>query len=148
MPHGQLEKAAQILARCKSAVASTGAGMSAESGIPTFRDPGGLWDVVDPMEVGTVAGLVRALDKNAAALVPVLRNILSSLEKSAPNAGHYALAKLEKMGVLAGVVTQNVDNLHAEAGSRRVVEVHGNAFRLRCLACGSVERKDRAALLA
>jgi len=139
----EIEEAARILARATCGSAFCGAGNSEESGIATFRDPGGLWDQVDPIEVGTAEGLINALDRNAEKLLPIFMGILDSFERADHNPGHKALADLEAMGLLRSVITQNVDNLHQEAGSIEVVEVHGNLFRMRCLSCHRVKHVER-----
>lgn len=139
-----LKQAAEYINEASSIVAFCGSGFSEESGISTFRDPGGLWDQLDPMEVGTAQGLIRTLETRSDLLRPIFLNILDSFLSAEPNGGHFALAELEKMGKLLGVITQNVDNLHQEAGGVSVVEMHGNLFRMRCLGCAStamVERK-------
>ncbi len=130
-----IERAAEILAEASNAVASSGAGVSAESNIATFRDPGGIWDRLNPAEVGTAEGLLHTLTHNAKALVPMFIELLDAFAAAEPNPGHIALSDLEKMGILHTVITQNIDNLHQEAGNTKVVEVHGNGFRLVCLAC-------------
>jgi len=140
----EIEKAAKILSHASRGSAFCGAGGSEESGIATFRDPGGLWDQLDPMEVGTAEGLISALDRNAEKILPVFTAILDSFEKADYNPGHKALADLEAMGLVTSVITQNVDNLQQEAGSLEVIEVHGNLFRMKCLSCNQtkiVERK-------
>jgi NAD-dependent deacetylase len=119
------QELADIIRRSKRAVALTGAGISVESGIPDFRSPGGLWERFDPWEYGTI----RAFEKNPAKVWVMLK------EMDRPNAAHYALAELEAKGHLMGIITQNVDNLHQAAGSRNVIEYHGNAHRFVCLAC-------------
>lgn len=133
-----VREAASMIARAKRLVAFTGAGVSEESGIPTFRDPGGLWDRFDPYEVGggNVFSSVfngKGIPSNAAGFVS---EMLSVLEKAHPNPGHTALGELESMGILRSVITQNIDNLHREAGNSLVIEVHGNVYRLACLNCG------------
>ncbi|MFP4473932.1 MAG: SIR2 family NAD-dependent protein deacylase [Desulfatibacillaceae bacterium] len=138
-----IEQAADILANAERACASTGAGMSAESRIDTFRDPGGLWDKISPTDVGTVEGLMNTLAGNADILKPIFRGILQSFEQADPNPGHIALAELERLGILDSVITQNVDNLHVEAGNKNVIEVHGNAFRMGCLSCGVRIERNR-----
>lgn len=138
-----IKDSASIMSNSKNVVASSGAGVSAESGIPTFRDPGGLWDIIDPYEVGTTQGLVNALEKNSGKLFPIILNILTTFVQAEPNPGHYAIADLQKMGILHSVITQNIDNLHQEAGSSNVIEVHGNMFRMRCTSCGHFETVDR-----
>jgi NAD-dependent deacetylase len=129
-------------------VAFTGAGISAESGIPTFRDPGGLWDRFDPEEFGTWEGLARVAVTRPDALAGFLAELRRALAEARPGPAHVALVRLEDAGLLDAVITQNVDGLHQEAGSRRVVEVHGSFRRRACLACGHREGVDRATLMA
>jgi len=136
--HDLVEEAASMIRGAKNLVAFTGAGVSEESGIPTFRDPGGLWDRFDPYEVGggdVFSSLYRggAIPASATGFVS---EMLTVLEKAHPNPGHTALGELERMGILRSVITQNIDNLHREAGNSLVIEVHGNIYRLACLACG------------
>lgn len=133
-----IEKAADIVGKATNLVAFTGAGVSEESGIPTFRDPGGIWDRFDPYELGggsVFSALYRAGGASEK-LVGFVSEMLEVLEKARPNPGHLALSELERMGILRSVVTQNIDNLHREAGNSTVIEVHGNIFRLACLSCG------------
>lgn len=140
----EIEKAASILAESKYATATSGAGISAESGIPTFRDPGGIWDRLDPSEVGTASGLMNTLKNKSDLLLPFFFDFLDTFERADPNPGHYALSSLEKKGILKCVITQNVDNLHQESGTTNLIEVHGNFFRMSCLSCQhkhTVERK-------
>ena len=130
----QLHQIASIIASSRNLVAFTGSGISAESGIPTFRDPGGLWDRYDPDTFGSdgVATLGRITEQGRA----FFQEMVDTLERARPNPGHLALAELERMGILSSVITQNIDDLHCEAGNTRVIEVHGNMYRLRCLTCG------------
>ncbi len=139
----EIEAAVSILSKAKSACASSGAGISEESGIPTFRDPGGIWEEINPIEAGTARGLVNALEKNAEKIIPIFLKMLGSFEQAEPNPGHTALFDLEKMGILKTVITQNVDNLHKEAGTSDLIEVHGNLFRMVCLRCGWQKMVDR-----
>jgi NAD-dependent deacetylase len=141
------EEAAGILAGTRRAVAFTGAGSSAESGIPTFRDPGGLWDRFDPGEFGTVEGIMGVFQREPDVIREFLLSTVDTFEKAKPNQGHYGLAELEKLGVLTTVITQNIDNLHTDAGNTDVLEVHGNMFRACCLSCGSRYPLDKAGLL-
>jgi NAD-dependent deacetylase len=143
----EILRAASILAKAENVVASTGAGISAESGIATFRDPGGVWERLNPMEVGNTAGLIDALDRQPQKYVPFFMELLNTLENAEPNAGHLALADLERLGIIKTIITQNIDNLHQEAGNTRVIEVHGNGFRLCCVSCGRREKRDRKDLL-
>lgn len=143
----EILRAARILAGAQNAVASSGAGISAESGIATFRDRGGLWERLNPAEVGTTAGLISALNTRPEKYVTVFMELLDALEQAEPSAGHRALFDLERMGIIKTVITQNIDNLHQEAGNTRIIEVHGNGFRFFCTACGYREERDRKPLL-
>lgn len=129
-----IERAAAALSAGRRNVALTGAGMSTESGLPDFRSADGLWATVDPARVASLS----AFRRDPMAFYEFYRTRLSSLAGAVPNAGHRALARLEAMGVLHLVVTQNVDGLHQQAGSRDVVEVHGNLRECRCAGCGAV----------
>lgn len=119
-------------------VALTGAGISAESGIPTFRDPGGIWDRFDPAEVGTFPGMLRFLISKPWEGIEFLRGLRSVFASACPNPGHEAIAELERLGHLRCVITQNVDGLHQRAGSVRVLEMHGTFARSRCMGCAAV----------
>ncbi len=135
----ELQEAALIIGRARRLVAFSGAGVSEESGIPTFRDPGGLWDRFDPLELGG-GDVFTSIFSGAGipqAAVDFVSEMLTVLERAHPNPGHYALGELERMGILRSVITQNIDNLHREGGNTRVIEVHGSLFRLACLVCGN-----------
>jgi NAD-dependent deacetylase len=127
------------------AVCLTGAGISAESGIPTFRGKGGLWEKYDPEIYAYRQGLISLLGEGPADLADFIADFYSVLFKARPNPGHLALAVLERENRLAAVITQNIDNLHQEAGSRNVIELHGNSFRIRCESCSKALtlEKDR-----
>jgi NAD-dependent deacetylase len=142
-----LEQAAELVAQ-GDVVAFTGAGISAESGIPTFRDPGGLWDRYDPMRFGTFEGIAREAMEHPDELADYLTEMKLAFSQAHPNPGHFALAELERAGLVIGVVTQNVDGLHREAGSTSVVEVHGSNRRRVCLSCGNLEEINRDEYLA
>lgn len=139
----EIEKAASILAESNYVTATCGAGVSSESGIPTFRDPGGIWDRLDPAEVGTISGLVSTLERKADSLLSFFFDFLDTFERAEPNPGHYAIAALEEKGVINTVITQNVDNLHQEAGTKSLIEVHGNFFRMTCTSCRHQLTVDR-----
>jgi NAD-dependent deacetylase len=128
-------------------VAFTGAGISAESGIPTFRDPGGLWDRFDPERFGTWEGLAGEAMTRPDALADFLVALRDAFGHARPNAAHRALAELEHAGLVESVITQNVDGLHQEAGSLHVIEIHGSLHRRVCLVCGTEERVTRADFL-
>ena len=121
------------LASSRRVVALTGAGVSAESGVPTFRDAQtGLWSRFRPEELATVEAFEADPD-NVWAWYEWRRDLV---ERVAPNAGHRALAEMESLFADLVVVTQNVDGLHHRAGSRNLIEFHGNLFDNRCLSCG------------
>ncbi|NPA28908.1 MAG: NAD-dependent deacylase [Epsilonproteobacteria bacterium] len=124
--------AARWIAEAGRIVAFTGAGISVESGIPTFRGEGGLWSRYDPK----VLELGYFYEEPEAAWRVIKELFYDTLTKApAPNAAHRLLAELERAGKLIGVITQNIDGLHQKAGSRNVIEFHGTAKRLVCLAC-------------
>ncbi len=116
-------------------VCLTGAGISCESGIPTFRGKGGLWESYDPEVYATMEGLISVFRGSPQKLVDFVCDYYSVLLKAQPNPAHMSLLALEKAGLLKAVITQNVDNLHQAAGTRSVVELHGNSFRIRCVGC-------------
>jgi NAD-dependent deacetylase len=128
-PEG-LGRAARILAGVERLVVSSGAGMSKESGIPTFRDAmEGLWANFDPQALATEAGF-RANPRRVWSWYAWRRERVGDAR---PNPGHVALAEMEALVPRLTVVTQNVDGLHTEAGSTDVVELHGNIRRVKCL---------------
>jgi NAD-dependent deacetylase len=112
-------------------VALTGAGISVESGIPDFRDPGGLWERFDPMEYAHI----DAFRQNPEKTWRLLRELEAILDNVEPSAGHLGLHALEEMGFLTTVITQNVDGLHQRAGNTDVIEYHGNNRFLICVSC-------------
>jgi len=127
----EFDQAVELLARSRRAAALTGAGISVDSGIPDFRSPGGLWDRFDPFEYATIQAFVANPEK----VWVMLKEMNTVVTDARPNAGHQALAELEDMGVLRAIITQNIDNLHQDAGSRQVIEFHGNVRQLLCLRC-------------
>jgi len=139
MEEDLIKKTAQAIRRSKKVVALTGAGISVESGIPDFRGPSGLWEKFDPMEYATIDAFIA----NPQKVWAMLKEMGSLVERAEPNPAHIALAQLEKMGLLSSIVTQNIDNLHQAAGSKRVIEFHGNSSKLLCLSCGRlVDQKE------
>jgi NAD-dependent deacetylase len=114
-------------------VALTGAGISVPSGIPDFRSPGtGLWENVNPMEVAHI----DAFRRDPTEFWRFYGHRFAMLRDKRPNGAHHALAELERRGLLAAVITQNIDRLHAEAGTRELIEVHGSIGSSSCLTCG------------
>jgi NAD-dependent deacetylase len=129
---GEIERAAQILASSKHAVALTGAGHSTPSGVPDFRSPGsGLWEQVDPMEVASIYGFWR----NPQAFYDWIRPLAKQMMEAQPNPAHVALATLERIGVIKALITQNIDELHHKAGSQHVLELHGSVRTATCTRC-------------
>jgi NAD-dependent deacetylase len=123
-------------------VVLTGAGISTESGIPDFRSPSGIWASVDPFEVASI----QAFRRDPERVWSFYRTRIGMLLEAEPNAGHRALAELERRGLVQAVVTQNIDTLHSRAGSEQVVEVHGSIRSAECLRC--LRRLDAADVLA
>lgn len=125
---------AEALAAARSAVVVTGAGMSAESGIPTFRGPDGLWRSHRPEHLATP----DAFRRDPALVWQWYAWRRRTVAAASPHAGHAAIARLEDLVPDLTLVTQNVDGLHRRAGSRRVIELHGNILRARCVrGCGA-----------
>jgi len=127
-----------LIERAQPCVVLTGAGMSTESGIPDFRSAAGMWAEVDPFEVASIDAFRRDPLRVWRWYGPRIHGLLAAQ----PNAGHVALAALERAGLVQAVVTQNIDTLHTRAGSSDVVEVHGSIRRFTCLACGNEEPLD------
>ncbi|MBN1532602.1 MAG: NAD-dependent deacylase [Spirochaetes bacterium] len=127
-----IRKAADVIRRSQHMISLTGAGISTESGIPDFRSTGGLWEKYDP----SIYASIETFHHNPEKVWQMIFDMLELTSGAVPNPGHRALARLEAMGLLKAIITQNIDNLHQEAGSERVIEYHGNASRLECLACG------------
>jgi NAD-dependent protein deacetylase/lipoamidase len=138
----ELAEAREWLAKAASVAALTGAGISAESGIPTFRGPGGLWNNHRPEDLATPEAFARD-PKLSWQWYDWRRQRVAAAQ---PNAGHRALARLESAGAQFALITQNVDGLHRAAGSRNVIELHGSIWRLRCLDCAR-EMENREAPL-
>jgi len=126
-----IQQAAQKIKIAGRLISFTGAGISVESGIPPFRGPDGLWSRYDP-QVLDLSYFQRYPDKSWRIIKEIFYDFFG---KAQPNPAHQALAQLEAAGVMHGVITQNIDNLHQEAGSRDVIEFHGTSRRLSCLSC-------------
>ena len=133
-----MQAAREWLQEARSIAVLTGAGVSAESGVPTFRGDGGLWKNYRAESLATPEAFARD-PKLVWEWYDWRRSVIAGLK---PNAGHYALAELEKRTPQFTLITQNVDGLHELAGSNNVLRVHGSIWILRCLACGR-EREDR-----
>ncbi|MCB9483414.1 MAG: hypothetical protein H6674_05890 [Dehalococcoidia bacterium] len=131
-------EAAAILAGAERTVVLAGAGMSKESGIPTFRGDGGLWTIngepplnqYDTFAMDPKRWWERRIEE---ANSP--GDFALAIEAAQPNAGHVGLVELERMGILAHLITQNIDDLHRRAGQRSITEIHGNRYWMRCVRC-------------
>lgn len=124
---------AALIRENQPCVVLTGAGVSTESGIPDFRSPTGIWADFDPLEYATL----EAFRRDPAKVWRFYAPRFAMLTEAEPNRAHLALAELESYGLVAAVVTQNIDLLHGRAGSRRVIEVHGSIRTSSCPACGA-----------
>jgi len=131
MDNKDLHKAIETLKSSNQTFAFTGAGISIESGIPPFRGSTGLWSKYDPIVLDL--NYFKANPKESWAVIKEI--FYDFFGKAKPNDAHIALAKMEKAGMLNSVVTQNIDNLHQEAGSKTVWEFHGNSHTLECTDC-------------
>jgi NAD-dependent deacetylase len=130
MPSPYLE-VAKLLLTLKNCVALTGAGISAESGIPTFRSKDGLWEKYDPM----VYASIEVFRRDPSKYWQIRGDFIRNYDTYTPNAAHRALVELEQTGIVRRVITQNIDGLHRKAGSRGVVEIHGSLREIICLQC-------------
>jgi NAD-dependent deacetylase len=128
-----------LIAGATHMVAFTGAGISAESGIPTYRGDDGLWNKYDPAKFANINHFHADPSYYWRFFKEVRYPVISGAK---PNPGHLALANLEQQGPLKAVITQNIDGLHHAAGSRRVLELHGNTRRIICLKCGKIYGMD------
>jgi len=128
----KIERAAELIRQSQHMVAFTGAGHSTPSGIPDFRSPGsGLWEKDNPLLVASI----WAFRLNPKTFYNWIRPLAETMLNAAPNPAHYALADLEARGILKTIITQNIDNLHQRAGSRRVLELHGHMREATCVRC-------------
>lgn len=139
----------EALHEAESIVALTGAGISAESGVPTFRGPGGLWRNYSPEKLATP----EAFAQNPRLVWEWYDWRRGIIQRAQPNPGHQALAELERRQTAQGerqgnftLITQNVDGLHDRAGSRNVVKLHGDIWLVRCVGCGAEERNEQVPL--
>lgn len=131
----KIKKLVEIILDSQSIVALTGAGMSTESGIADFRSPGtGLWEKIDPYEYASINSYIANPVKNLEFMLETGRAIFSAR----PNEGHKALTRLQKLGKLKGIMTQNIDRLHHKAKTKNIVEFHGNVMEAKCLQCGKI----------
>jgi NAD-dependent deacetylase len=135
-----VDQAAAIIAQSKHVVALVGAGMSAESGVPTFRGRDGIWTKhgepdlrdYDRFRQDPKWWWERRLNP-----APEMAEFAKLIAEAAPNDGHFAMREMEEMGFLHAIITQNIDNLHQVAGSVNIIEIHGNRTKLRCTVCST-----------
>jgi len=133
--NAKIQKFAQLILDANNIVVLTGAGMSTESGIADFRSPGtGLWEKVNPDEFVSIHSYVSDTKKNLDFMLEMGLNIF----KARPNKGHKMLTKLQKLGKLKGILTQNIDGLHQKAHSKNIVELHGTAHEAICMGCNKI----------
>lgn len=132
MDKKKIAQIAEIIKQSNYVVALTGAGVSTPSGIPDFRSPGsGLWKKVDPFSVASIWGFIEQPQN----FYDWIKPFAELTKRAKPNPAHVALAELETLGKLYAIITQNIDNLHQSAGSRRVLEVHGHIRQATCMRC-------------
>lgn len=134
-----MDRARQWIAQARSIAVLTGAGASAESGIPTFRGADGLWRNYRAEDLATP----RALQRNPKLVWEWYLTRRQAIARAQPNAGHKALVELERRSHRFTLITQNVDGLHRRAGSRHLLEVHGNIWTTRCVSCGRIREDYR-----
>ena len=135
-----VEAAARLILNARHVVAMVGAGLSVESGIPPFRGPGGLWTKYGEPDM---RGYERFMEnpkqwwEERVSRSGAYQELIDALSQAKPNPGHHALKELEDLGYLKHIITQNIDNLHQEAGSLAITEIHGNRTKLRCIGCNA-----------
>ncbi len=129
---------ARRLAESRETVIFTGAGISTESGIADFRSPGGIWDRFDPNELSYPSFVSNPVSRRN--YWQFYREYWKEARDVEPNRAHFALAKLEDLGNLSAIVTQNIDGLHQKAGNspEKIFELHGNMWEVRCLSCNDI----------
>lgn len=139
--NSDIDSAADLILQLKKeknylAYVLTGAGISRASNIPTFRGEDGLWEKYNFNEVATA----EAWAKNPIKIWTFYAEGVGVILNAKPNPAHIALAKMEKEGFIDYIITQNADSLHQKAGSKRVLEIHGNITRVKCVKCGKIEQ--------
>jgi NAD-dependent deacetylase len=139
--------AAEIISTSKYVTALTGAGVSVESGIRPFRGPEGLWTEKGEPPLDGYQKFISDPKKHWENTLNGVLGYGLKIGEAKPNNGHYAFAELERMGIIRCLITQNMDNLHSTAGSKKLLEIHGNAFKLRCLDCASRFPREEISLI-
>lgn len=132
-----IKKIVDLLLVSNNITALTGAGVSAESGIATFRDPDGLWAKFNPQELASIDGFMA----NPERVWSWYQYRVNIVNNAKPNPGHYALAEFHKFNLNFNLITQNVDGLHQRAGSENVIELHGSIIRNKCFRCNEIHEE-------
>ena len=140
--HEEIKKACKIISDTKKLTVLTGAGISAESGIPTFRGPGGLWQKYNVAELATP----EAFKKDPKLVWEFYNWRRELISKAKCNPAHKALVKLEEKIPKFCLITQNIDGLHLKAGNRNIIELHGNIWWVRCTRCSFLKEDRRVPL--
>jgi NAD-dependent deacetylase len=139
-----IKRGVELIQGSNKILVFVGAGLSTESGIPDFRSPGGVWDRYDPSDFyfDKIISSESAREK----YWKMSTESWETMKDAPPSRGHIAILKLEAMGKLLGIVTQNIDNLHHKTGNapEKIIEIHGNAFTVSCLRCG--KKYDRSVI--
>ncbi len=128
----RIDQAVHLLRESRRIAAFTGAGISTESGISDFRSPGGVWERYRIVTYQEFLASKEAREE----YWKMKKELYSEMKGARPNTAHLSLAALEDRGILACLITQNIDGLHQEAGSKRVIELHGTNRKAVCVACG------------
>jgi NAD-dependent deacetylase len=135
-----IEKLGKWVKESQNIVIFTGAGVSAESGIPTYRGQGGYWDKYDPEKYANI----NYFHKDPSYYWSFFKEVRAPvLKKAKPNLAHESIATLEALGKIKSVITQNIDGLHKKAGSKNILELHGNTRMFSCLECNAEYRLDQ-----
>ena len=131
----KINRVAKLIKESKYTVVLTGAGVSTGSGIPDFRTPGkGIWEKIDPFKVTSIT----AFEENPQRFYHFYRPRIEMLSRVSPNPAHKAIAQLEEIGYVKCLITQNIDNLHQRAGSKKIIEVHGTLREAVCQRCEKI----------
>lgn len=130
-------KAQKLIEQSKYLVAFTGAGISVESGIPSFRGPNGIWNKYDPQILD-----IDHYKNNPSSIMQIREMFFDVVDNAKPNRAHEILAKFEEQGKLKSIITQNIDNLHYKAGNKNVIEFHGNTRDLICTKCENKQKVE------
>jgi NAD-dependent deacetylase len=138
----KIQAARDIIDSCSSLTVLTGAGISAESGVPTFRGKEGLWRNFRSEDLATP----EAFWKNPKLVWEWYDWRRNAIKDAKPNPGHFALAELESQKKKFTLITQNIDGLHQMAGNRNIIEMHGNIWQIRCTKCGYIESSHKVRL--